>query len=179
MISRNTTKIAEVLRKNEKRRGWANNENNLKVIWRRHVTDGIHSYVKLRKTLGMAPGKLEESGKILEKTCGLGPTEKEHRWKITWKGNCTGWIKWLEWDNNLQISWMDWEWKHRSSEISSTLQEKWIGRSEWLRGASAWQSIRNEERIWSTKLELNPPEQKKKEEWWTWDLWASPWEITG
>ena len=27
----------------------------------------IHSYAKLRKTLGMAPGKLEESGKILEK----------------------------------------------------------------------------------------------------------------
>ena len=27
----------------------------------------IHSYVKLRKTLGMALGKLEESGKILEK----------------------------------------------------------------------------------------------------------------
>ena len=27
----------------------------------------IHSYVKLRKTLGMATGKLEESGKILGK----------------------------------------------------------------------------------------------------------------
>ena len=27
----------------------------------------IHSYVKLQKTLGMAPGKLEESGKILGK----------------------------------------------------------------------------------------------------------------
>ena len=27
----------------------------------------IYSYVKLRKNLGMAPGKLEESGKILGK----------------------------------------------------------------------------------------------------------------
>ena len=27
----------------------------------------IHSYIKLRKTLGKAPGKLEESGKILGK----------------------------------------------------------------------------------------------------------------
>ena len=37
----------------------------------------IHSYVKLRKTLGMAPGKLEESDKILGKTYGLGPTQKK------------------------------------------------------------------------------------------------------
>ena len=29
--------------------------------------------------LGIASGKLEESGKILEKTCGLGPTQKKHR----------------------------------------------------------------------------------------------------
>ena len=35
----------------------------------------------LRQTLKRileAPGKLEESGKILEKTCGLGPTQKKH-----------------------------------------------------------------------------------------------------
>lgn len=31
------------------------------------LTDEIHSYVKLRKELGMAPEYLEESGKILGK----------------------------------------------------------------------------------------------------------------
>ena len=39
----------------------------------------------LRQTLKRileAPGKLEESGKILGKTCGLGPTEKKHHWTI-------------------------------------------------------------------------------------------------
>ena len=31
MTTRNTTKITEILRENDKRRGWANNEKNLKV----------------------------------------------------------------------------------------------------------------------------------------------------
>ena len=62
------------------------------------------------------------------------------------KRDCTGWIKWLEWDNNLEISWMDWEWKHKSSEISSALQNKWIARCERLRGAPIWKSIWHEER---------------------------------
>ena len=43
----------------------------MKIIWPILEKDIwlmiIHSYVKLRKTLGMAPGKLEESGKILGK----------------------------------------------------------------------------------------------------------------
>ena len=42
----------------------------------------IHSYVKLWKNLRIAPDKLKELGKILEKTCGLGPTQKKHRWTI-------------------------------------------------------------------------------------------------
>ena len=84
----------------------------------------IHSYVKLWKTLGMAPGKLEESGKILGKDLWVRAHSKETPLKkITWKGDCTGWIKWLEWDNNLEITWTDWEWKHESSEISSTLRK--------------------------------------------------------
>ena len=37
----------------------------------------IHSYVKLRKTLGMAPGKLEESGKILGKDLWVRAHSKE------------------------------------------------------------------------------------------------------
>ena len=73
-------------------------------------------------------------------------------------------------DHYLKIAWTDWEWKHKSCEISSALQNKWVGRSEWLRGASTWESIWTEERIWSTELELNPPEKKKNEEWWTWNF---------
>ena len=38
-----------------------------------------HSYVKLRKEFENTSEKIEELGKILEKTCGLGPTEKKHR----------------------------------------------------------------------------------------------------
>ena len=38
----------------------------------------IHSYVKLRKTLGMAPGKLEESGKILGKDLWVRAHSKEN-----------------------------------------------------------------------------------------------------
>ena len=30
----------------------------------------------LKRILRISPGELEESGKILEKTCGLGPTQK-------------------------------------------------------------------------------------------------------
>ena len=31
----------------------------------------------------ITPGNLDESGKILGKTRGLGPTKKKHRWKRT------------------------------------------------------------------------------------------------
>ena len=41
--------ITEILRDNEKRRGWVNNENDLKSILERHLTDGTHSYVTLEK----------------------------------------------------------------------------------------------------------------------------------
>ena len=41
------------------------------------MTDEIHSYVTLWKELRITPGELEESGKILGKTCGLGPTEEK------------------------------------------------------------------------------------------------------
>ena len=37
----------------------------------------IHTYVKIRKTLGMAPGKLEESGKILGKDLWVRAHSKE------------------------------------------------------------------------------------------------------
>ena len=73
------------------------------------------------------------------------------------RGDCTGWIKWLEWDNNLEISWTDWEWKHKSSEISWALQNKWKARSERLRGAPVWTSIWHEEKKYDQhrKLEIN------------------------
>ena len=64
------------------------------------------------KNLGMAPGKLEESGKILEKDLWVRAQSKENTVEqLIERGDCTGWIKWLEWDNNLEISWTDWEWK--------------------------------------------------------------------
>ena len=49
MTTRNSNKIAEILRENEKQRGWANNEKDLKPILEKHLTDEIHSYVKLEK----------------------------------------------------------------------------------------------------------------------------------
>ena len=49
--------IVEIIQETEKQRGWANNENDLKSILEKHVTDGIHSYVKLRKTLGITRDK--------------------------------------------------------------------------------------------------------------------------
>ena len=64
MTTGKNTKIVEILRENEKRRGRVNNENNLKSILERHLTDEIHSYVNFEKNLRITPGKLEESGKI-------------------------------------------------------------------------------------------------------------------
>ena len=42
----------------------------------------IHSYVKLGKDFAKLREKLEESGKILGKTCGLGPTQRNTVEKI-------------------------------------------------------------------------------------------------
>ena len=50
----------------------------------------IHSYAKLRKTLGMAPGKLEESGKILEKDLWVRAHSKETSLEMILKRDCTG-----------------------------------------------------------------------------------------
>ena len=81
MTTRNNTKIVEILRENEKRGGRVNNENNFKLILEKRLIDEIHTYVHFEKDFRITPGKLEESGKILGKTCGLGPTEKKHRRK--------------------------------------------------------------------------------------------------
>ena len=51
----------------EKRKGRTRDENNLNEILEKHLTDEIHSYIKLEKNLRITPGELEESGKILEK----------------------------------------------------------------------------------------------------------------
>ena len=42
------------------------------------MTDENHSYVKLQKNLGIAPGKLEESGKILGKDLWVRAHSKEN-----------------------------------------------------------------------------------------------------
>ena len=67
MTTRKNTKIVEILRENEKRRGRVNNENNLKLTLEKRLTDKIHTYVKLRKGFENNSGKLEELGKILGK----------------------------------------------------------------------------------------------------------------
>ena len=124
-----------------------------------------HSYVKLWNEFENNSRKLEESGKILEKTCGLGPTQKIHRWMITWKGDCTGWIKWLEWDSILKRTWTDWEWKCESSEVSCALRNQWMARSGWLKGTPAWESIWKEERSIINTESFNWIQRKRIREW--------------
>ena len=138
--------------------------------------DWLNSF--LRQTLKRileAPEKLEESGKILGKDLWVKAHSKIHHW-TNLKRDCADWIKWLECDNNLEIAWTDLEWKDEPSEVSSALKNEGISRSEWLRGAPAWENIWNEEKIWSTKLELNPPKKKENEEWWTQAPLVSSWE---
>ena len=116
--------------------------------------------------LRITPEKLEESGKILEKTCGLGPTQKKHRWKkLLEKRDYTGWIKWLDWDNNLKIPWTDWEWKRIFRDIFSTPEqmesERWmIKRYTGIRKHLKWEKEYDQHR----KLELDSSEKKKNEE---------------
>ena len=140
----------------------------MKRIWKILEKDNwlmiIHSYVKLWSEYGNSSGKeLEESGKILGKTCGLGPIQKIHRWD-DFKKDCAGWIKWLEWDNNLKIAWTDLEWKHESPEISSTLRNTWKKRGEWLRDTPTREKHLKQgnecDQHW--RLELDPPEKKQK-----------------
>ena len=67
MTTRNTTKIVEILQENEKRRGWANNEKNLKEILEK-ACDWWDPFLRHTwKELRITPEKLEESGKILGK----------------------------------------------------------------------------------------------------------------
>ena len=84
---------------------------------------------------------------------------------ITWKGDCTGWIKWLEWGNNLEIVRIDAEWKHESSEISSALRNNWIASGEWLRDIPAWESIWKEERAIINTESFNWIHRKRIREW--------------
>ena len=72
----------------------------------------IHSYVKLWKTLGIAPDKLEESGKILGKDLWVRAHSKDTSLNDFLKRDCTGWYKWLEWDNNLEIG-LNGSWRKR------------------------------------------------------------------
>ena len=134
------------------------------------------------KNLGIAPEKLEESGKILGKDLWVRAHSKENTIEmITWKGDCTGWIKWLEWGNNLEIVRIDAEWKHESSEISSALRNNWIASGEWLRDTPAYTNTWNKEdnMINIENLTWIHRRRKKNEEWWTWNSWPYSWEITG
>ena len=117
-----------------------------KTIWKILEKDiwlmTIHSYVTRRKEFDGSSGKIEESVKILEKN----PWVRAH-WKrnivekITWKGESTGWIRWLEWDNILEIGWTDLEWQDEPFEKAWARRNKWIVRSELLWGTPVWEGI--------------------------------------
>ena len=98
----------------------------------------------------ITPGNLDESGKILGKTCGLGPTKKKHRWEgLLNEKWCTGAIERFEWGDNLEII----ECKHESSEMSSALRKDKMARGEWSEG-NIWAEGKNT--IDNEKLELDP-----------------------
>ena len=48
----------------------------MKNLGEKHLTDDNSFLRQTLKALRIAPRKLEESGKILGKTCGLGPTQR-------------------------------------------------------------------------------------------------------
>ena len=121
----------------------------MKGLGERHLTDD-NSFLRqtLKRIWEWLREKLEESGKILEKkSVGYGPLKRKHRWTIL-KRDCTGWINWLEWDNNLQIAWTDLEWK----------DEPWIRNSHGKICETTGRYMIN------TKLEIKPPEKKRDEE---------------
>ena len=49
----------------------------MKAILEKHLTDEIHSYVKLQNDLRIAPGNQKSQVRSWKKTCGLGPTEEK------------------------------------------------------------------------------------------------------
>ena len=74
-------RIIEAHRKNQKRRGWANYEKNLKEILEK-ACDWWNPFLRHTwKELRITPGELEESGKILGKDLWVRAHSKEHRWK--------------------------------------------------------------------------------------------------
>ena len=72
--------IVEILW-NENWKGWTNDEKNLKDLGERHMTDDNPFLRQALKRIFEAPGKLEESGKILGKDLWVRAHSKEHRWK--------------------------------------------------------------------------------------------------
>ena len=69
--------IVEILQENQKRRGWANDEKNLTDLREIHMTDDNSFLRQLWKNFRIAPGKLEESGKILGKDLWVRAHSKE------------------------------------------------------------------------------------------------------
>ena len=74
-------RIIEAHRKNQKRRGWANYEKNLKDLGEKHLTDDNSFLRQTWKRIWDSSGKIEESGKILGKDLWVRAHSKEHRWK--------------------------------------------------------------------------------------------------
>ena len=69
----------------------------MKWILENHLTDEIHTYVKLRKGFQNSSGKLEESGKILGKDLWvMGPLKRNTVEKGLKERLCTGTIEIFE-----------------------------------------------------------------------------------
>ena len=78
MMTRNNTKITEILRENEKQRGWANNEKNLKEILEKACDWWDPFFRHTWKELRITPEELEDSGKILGKDLWVRAHSKEN-----------------------------------------------------------------------------------------------------
>ena len=70
-------RIIEAHRKNQKRRGWANYEKNLKDLGEKHLTDDNSFLRQTWKRIWDSSGKIEESGKILGKDLWVRAHSKE------------------------------------------------------------------------------------------------------
>ena len=169
MTTGNTTKITEILRENEKWKGWANNEKNWNRSWKGMLLMESILTSQLWKELRITPGKLEESGKILGKDLWV----RAH-WRDNTVGNgcrtdrwCTGAIEIFEWGDNLELI-------PTQTNLLRCLAHS--GRINWREANEQGKHLsRGEEYNHYQKLELNPPEKiwrmSNKREFIGWNNW--------
>ena len=119
-----------------------------------------HSYVKLWRNLGIAPGKLEESGKILGKDLWvMGPLKRYpvERFKREIAPVQLNGLNKVRPRNSLNGSWMK---RQAFWDIFSTPEQ--LNNENWMiKRCTGMRKHLKQGKIWSTKLELNPPEKKR------------------